>query len=132
MSEKEDKKPFNNPFAALAGLRLELPSVPLQADAETTASGRKGPPGPPKRAVVRLERVGGGRGKEVTVIGQLKLSDELLEAWLKELKSALGCGGRVEEGSLVLQGDLRQRVAQWLERKGVACSASKTHPSPST
>jgi translation initiation factor 1 len=39
--------------------------------------------------------------------------------WLKALKGALGCGGAVEEESLVLQGDHRERLPALLESRGV-------------
>ena len=70
------------------------------------------------RAVVRLERSGRG-GKEVTVIDHLDLSDVELERWLKAFKSALGCGGVVEDDRLVLQGDQRDRVRRLLTDRGV-------------
>jgi translation initiation factor 1 len=118
---KKDKKPepaapaapFHNPFAALSGKREELPSKPLPA-APGKAEERKGP----ARAVVRMERKGRG-GKEVTVVEQLGLPQAQLEVWLKALKGSLGCGGAVEEESLVLQGDHRDRLPALLESRGV-------------
>jgi translation initiation factor 1 len=107
----DEKKPFNNPFAALGGLREALPSAPVK---EAKEKEKKGPP----RAVVRMERAG-RRGKEVTVIEHLQLPPAEREGWLKELKAAMGCGGSLEEDALVLQGDLRERVGKWLEKKGV-------------
>jgi translation initiation factor 1 len=77
----------------------------------------KAPRGP-ARAVVRLERKGHG-GKEVTLVDKLELSRTELEKWLKALKQALGCGGVVEEGALVLQGDQRERLPALLEARGV-------------
>jgi translation initiation factor 1 len=68
--------------------------------------------------VVRLERKGRG-GKEATVVEKLELSPRALDAWLSELKAALGCGGAVEDGALVLQGDQRTRVQELLVRRGV-------------
>ena len=108
----DEKKPFHNPFAALAPLKDALPE------------GK--PPPPPKtpevrapaRAVVRMERKGRG-GKEVTVVEQLELSLKEREKWLKALKGALGCGGTVEGDDLVLQGDQRERVRALLEARGV-------------
>src|SRR5690348_12898219 len=96
------KKP-ENPFAALQGLRDQLPpgAPPRQASAE--------PPRGPARAVVRLERKQRG-GKEVTVIEKLALPAKELERWCRELKQALGCGGVVEGDAIVLQGDLRSRL----------------------
>ena len=70
------------------------------------------------RAVVRLERTGRG-GKEVTVIDHLGLDDVELERWLKAFKTALGCGGIVEDDRLVLQGDQRDRVRRLLTERGV-------------
>jgi translation initiation factor 1 len=119
---KKDKKPepaapeapFHNPFAALAIKREELPSKPVPEAAPEKAELRKGP----ARAVVRMERKGRG-GKEVTVVEQLGLPPAQLEVWLKALKGALGCGGAVEEESLVLQGDHRERLPALLESRGV-------------
>jgi translation initiation factor 1 len=111
----DEKKPFHNAFAALKDKLTDLPRgpehVPQAPIAESPAKG-------PARAVVRLERKG-RRGKEVTVIEQLDLSENDLREWLKELKSALGCGGAVEDDSLALQGDHRERVGALLRARGV-------------
>ena len=105
--------PFNNPFRKLKGALGDLPAGPA-APAPAPAAEPKGPP----RAVVRMERKGRG-GKEVTVVEQLALRPAQLEEWLKALKQALGCGGAVEDGTLVVQGDHRPRVKAWLEARGV-------------
>lgn len=123
---KRDKKPeasapaapFHNPFAALGLKREELPAGPAPAPVKAEeSSGSSGPKGP-ARAVVRMERKGRG-GKEVTVVEQLGLSAAELEKWLKALKGGLGCGGTVEEDTLVLQGDQRERLPALLEARGV-------------
>lgn len=72
----------------------------------------------PRRAVVRYERSGRG-GKEVTVIEQLGLSQAELPAWLKDLKSGLGCGGSIEGDAIMLQGDHRKRLPALLTQRGV-------------
>ncbi|MCA1828986.1 MAG: translation initiation factor [Myxococcales bacterium] len=92
---------------ALEALRKDLPAG--------TPPKPQQPKGP-ARAVVRMERKGRG-GKEVTVVEQLEHVD--LDKLLKELKNALGCGGAVENGTLVLQGDQRKRLPAILEAKGV-------------
>ncbi|HZH17091.1 MAG TPA: translation initiation factor [Archangium sp.] len=120
---KRDKKPeasapaapFHNPFAALGLKREELPAGP--APAPVKADNSKESKGP-ARAVVRMERKGRG-GKEVTVVEQLGLPAAELEKWLKALKGGLGCGGTVEEDTLVLQGDQRERLPALLEARGV-------------
>jgi translation initiation factor 1 len=104
--------PFNPAFAGLAG-KLGLPASPAPPAARPPAAKP-----PPARAVVRFEKKGRG-GKAVTVIEKLSLGPAELEAWLSELKRALGCGGTVEEGALVLQGDSRERVGRLLEARGV-------------
>src|SRR5687768_16013641 len=90
-----------NPFAALAGLRDGLPpgDAPPAAPRPVTARG-------PARAVVRYERKGRG-GKEATVVEKLGLPAGDLDSWCRELKRALGCGGTVDEASIVLAGDQR-------------------------
>jgi translation initiation factor 1 len=104
-----EKKPFHNPFAALRDKLGELPQGPAP---------REPPPKRgPARAVVRMERKGRS-GKEVTVIEQLELPARELEAWLKELKGALGCGGALEGATLVLQGDQRKRLPALLAARG--------------
>jgi len=105
----DEKKPFNNPFGALGGLREALPQGPTKAQKDKKA---------PARAVVRIERTG-RKGKEVTVIEHLELQVAERDAWLTELKVSLGCGGAVEGVALVLQGDQRERAAKWLTKKGV-------------
>lgn len=108
MSTKRD-----SPFASLEKLRNQLPQGP--AAAEPAAPAKKGP----ARAVVRYERKHRG-GKEVTVVEKLELKASELATWCKELKQALGCGGSVEETSIVLQGDQRARLPDLLTRRGVA------------
>lgn len=109
----DEKKPFNNPFGALGGLRSDLPQGPK---AESKAEPKKKVPA---KAVVRLERAG-RRGKEVTIIEHLDLPNATVrEEWLTALKSGLGCGGVIEETALVLQGDQRERAAKWLTKRGV-------------
>ncbi len=106
--------PFHNPFGDLSRkLRME-PAPPAPAHPPATTPG----PPVPARAVVRMERKGRG-GKTATVIEKLGLRPRDLEAWLADLKRALGCGGSVEGEALVLQGDLRDRAAARLEVRGV-------------
>jgi translation initiation factor 1 len=107
--------PFN---AALSGLAARLGEVPRAPEPPDLAPPKPAGPPPPARAVVRMERAGRG-GKTVTVVEKLELKPRELEAWLGELKRALGCGGVIERGALVLQGDTRERVGAWLEKRGV-------------
>jgi translation initiation factor 1 len=112
---------FHAPFEGLRA-RLGVPEAPAgpeqtAAVADPAPAAPAGKPGPP-RAVVRFERKGRG-GKAVTVVEKLGLAPRELEAWLSDLKRALGCGGQVEADALVLQGDLRERVRPLLAARGV-------------
>lgn len=107
---------FNNPFDALKTLRGDTP--PASPEPEPAPQTASAAPATVARAVVRLER-GGRGGKEVTVIEHLDLAAPLRERWLKELKSALGCGGTIEGDAIVLQGDHRKRLPALLGARGV-------------
>lgn len=108
----DEKKPFHNPFAALAGLKDKLPEGKTPAQLAELDKKR------PARAVVRLERTGRS-GKEVTIVSHLELPVMEREKWLKALKTGLGCGGQIEGDALVLQGDQRERLPPLLEKRGV-------------
>jgi translation initiation factor 1 len=105
--------PKDSPFAKLAGLRDQLPAGPA------TQPKKEKPP--PKlfaeKVVVRFTRKGHG-GKTVTVV--TGVLPHALEPFCSELKKALGCGARVEDGAIVLQGELVERAALFLEKKGAA------------
>jgi translation initiation factor 1 len=120
---------MHKPFAELARFRGRTDEVPPEDAAATPAASPAPTLADPAarapsssrtipRAVVRMQRAGRG-GKEVTVIEQLHLTAAEREAWLKDLKSALGCGGVVEDTTLVLQGDHRKRLPPMLAARGV-------------
>jgi translation initiation factor 1 len=107
--------PFHNPFG---GLAERLGVTPAAAGDHPHAPASAPAPPRPARAVVRLERKGRG-GKEATIVEKLELPGRELEAWVLDLKRALGCGGGVEDRALVLHGDQRARAKAWLEARGV-------------
>jgi translation initiation factor 1 len=75
----------------------------------------------PNRVVakLRLEKKGRG-GKTVTVIYDLPHNATFLKNLAQELKRACGTGGAVSENTIELQGDLRERVREYLIKKGWA------------
>lgn len=75
----------------------------------------------PARIVARLrmERAGRG-GKTVTVVFGLPRNDAFLRELCQDLKRACGTGGAVVDGTVQLQGDLRDRVRDALAAKGIA------------
>jgi translation initiation factor 1 len=70
------------------------------------------------RAVVRMERKGHG-GKTITVLAGLSAPPDSLEALCKRLRKHFGCGARIVDEDVVLQGDLRDRLRDWLLAEGV-------------
>ncbi len=97
----------------------------------STALGRVRPPeeskrqegrpasGAPKDGVVRLFRERAGRGgKVVTVVRGLPGSAAELLALAADLRRLCGAGGTVKDGVLEIQGDHRERLADWLRARG--------------
>jgi translation initiation factor 1 len=68
-------------------------------------------------AKLRMEKKGRG-GKTVTVVYDLPNNDEFLKELAQELKRACGTGGAVADNTVELQGDLRNRVRDYLMKKG--------------
>jgi translation initiation factor 1 len=68
-------------------------------------------------AKLRIEKAGRG-GKTVTVVDGLPRNDDFLKALAQELKRACGVGGAVQESAVEVQGDQRERVREYLAKKG--------------
>ena len=97
----------HNPFAALGGKASE---AKLESKAE--------PPRPAGKLIVRRERAGrGGKGVTVAEGGGLAAVD--LAELAREAAKALGTGARVEDGRLVVQGEMSERLKGWLEGRGL-------------
>jgi translation initiation factor 1 len=60
-------------------------------------------------AKLRMEKAGRG-GKTVTVVYGLPQNPEYLKELCQDLKRACGTGGAVVDGTVQLQGDLRERI----------------------
>jgi translation initiation factor 1 len=73
----------------------------------------------PSRVVAKLRMEKKGRGgKTMTVVYGLPQNDAFLKELCQELKRACGTGGAVIEDGVEIQGDLRERVRDVLEKKG--------------
>jgi translation initiation factor 1 len=66
-----------------------------------------------------MEKKGRG-GKTVTVVYGLPRNRAFLKELAQELKRVCGTGGAPAEDSLELQGDLRDRVRDYLVKRGFA------------
>lgn len=57
-------------------------------------------------------------GKAVTLIEGFAGKTEDLEELGKKLKSFCGTGGSAKDGEIIIQGDQREKVVQWLLKNG--------------
>lgn len=68
---------------------------------------------------VRVERQTKGRkGKGVSLISGLPLTDDALKELAKELKQRCGCGGTVKNGVIEIQTDQRDLLIEELRKRG--------------
>jgi len=57
-------------------------------------------------------------GKAVTLIEGFVGQEEDLQELSKKLKNFCGTGGSAKEGEIIIQGDQREKVTQWLMKNG--------------
>jgi translation initiation factor 1 len=60
----------------------------------------------------------GRAGKMVTLVEGFSGPDSELDHLAKELKTYCGTGGTAKDGQIIIQGDVRQKIAPLLEKKG--------------
>lgn len=108
----------HNPFASLLGGKA------AGASSQATRAPQPTPPvpsakssEPSQKVVVRFEAKGHG-GKTVTRISGLPGNDAQLAQIARSLKKAMGSGARVEDGDVLVQGKLVDRVLVWLKKNG--------------
>jgi len=74
---------------------------------------------PPQQQMVYLHRESKGRrGKTVTLVKKLVLSEKDMKALAKKLKHACGSGGTVKDGMIEIQGEHRQKISTVLGKLG--------------
>lgn len=106
-----------NPFAALSVKKDELPPAP-KVDVAPASSPTMPSPAPTwggGKIVLSRERKGRG-GKTATRVRGLP--EARLDELATKMKKALGCGATVEEGDVILLGDVVERAAKWLRDEG--------------
>jgi len=108
----------HNPFAALSGGTTSAPAQPAVPEAPRAEPARA-----ERRGRLVLARETKRRaGRAVIVVRGF----DALAAWddaavtelARELKQSLGCGGTVEDRTILLQGDRPAEVAAWLRAQG--------------
>ena len=86
------------------------------ADTSQTTQQTEIKPPEKQRAVISFEKR--KKGKVVTLIRNLALSDSDLKDLARTLKTACGTGGTARDGEIELQGDCRDRTKTWLQQNG--------------
>lgn len=70
------------------------------------------------KVAIRIERKGRG-GKTVTLVETANGTLEEKDLLAKYLRKQLGCGSSIENETIVVQGDQRERIKTLLEKEGV-------------
>lgn len=70
-----------------------------------------------QQLIAKLEKKGRG-GKTVSIVEGFVGSQEDLKTLAKELKTHCGTGGSVKEGTIIIQGNVRDKIMEYLKRKG--------------
>jgi translation initiation factor 1 len=109
------KKPKNtvNSFSSIPLVYSTNPDymVPNEAEEKITL--------PPAEQALRIILETKHRaGKTVTIVYGFEGAETDLEALGKALKNFCGTGGSVKDGEIIVQGDHRQKVFQYLKQKG--------------
>lgn len=61
-------------------------------------------------------------GKVVSIVKGFAMKETEIEAMAKKLKSFCGSGGASKDGEIIIQGDHREKILQWLLKNGYSKS----------
>lgn len=111
-NKKLDTNPFGNiDFSGLEVSEAKRVIEPPREENEVQSKKSRG------RVDVRREKAGRG-GKTVTTIEGIKMAPQDVQALLKGMKLHCGVGGAYKDGVMIIQGDKREEVGEFLEKKG--------------
>lgn len=112
-----------SPLGLSLGELLGQPTLtPNPASPEKSERSEPAPaPPPPSFSRVVLQRTRAGRGGKwvIRVLLTPAPTAAQLEALARDLRRSLGTGAHTEEGALVVQGDIADRIGDWFRKQGV-------------
>ena len=112
----KDGEPNGTPHAAKPVAAPDEAAAKKSRDGKSTAN----PDTLPKISKVSLQRQRAGRGgKTVTLVTLAQDYRGDVAALAKEHRKGLGCGSTIEEGKIILQGDIADRAESRNAKKGV-------------
>jgi translation initiation factor 1 len=103
------KKRTDNPFVYSTDPNFFQSGPDQEQTADTPSENMK--------PIVSLESKHRG-GKTVTLVKGILLNDNDLEQTAKKIKMFCGTGGSAKDGEIIIQGDQREKVLQWLLKNG--------------
>lgn len=101
-----------------ATFNVEVPSQDESQDSANTIPSGDALQQQGKQMVNVLLDKKGRNGKKVTLVTDLLCSDDALKQLAGELKRHCGVGGSARGGEILIQGDFREKVLQFLKQKG--------------
>lgn len=102
----------------LSQIREDLPEGEMTDEEGGQKSGDAGST-PPKRGKLRIFTEKKGRkGKVATIVEGFECDDEELEEIASKAKRHLGVGGSARGGEILIQGDCRERLGEFLKSLG--------------
>ncbi|TDM00445.1 MAG: translation initiation factor [Flavobacteriaceae bacterium] len=104
----------NNKFNSLEDLKSLIPAdyVAEKESEEETVEELEN-----QHIEAHLSKKGRG-GKTVTLLKGIKGDDQQIKTLAKEIKTFLGVGGSLKDGEIIIQGDYREKIIDFLVNKG--------------
>ncbi|MBO7324863.1 MAG: translation initiation factor [Bacteroidales bacterium] len=103
---------WKDKLAALSALQQDEPDnqgTNAQEEPKPQASAKK------QTLYIRYEK---RNGKPATIVSEFQGTESELKELAKRLKSTLGIGGSAKDDEILLQGDVRAKVSEFLRKDG--------------
>ena len=110
-----DNQDWKSQLGAAFGIDLQQPAseAPEEKKKKETAQEQQG-----KKMIDIILDKKGRNGKKATIVANLQLDDETLKELAAALKRACGVGGSARGNEILIQGDKRQEVLNFLKQQG--------------